>query len=86
MIIYALIINVFGFFIIGLDKEKAKRNRWRIKEGTIFTIAFLGGAIGILLSMKIFHHKTKKPTFKYGMPIVLILNTILYAYIYTMGH
>ena len=67
---------------MGLDKEKAKKNRWRIKENTMFMTAFLGGAAGVLSGMKIFHHKTKKPAFEFGIPTLLILNIVIFIYIY----
>ncbi len=82
VIIYILVINVFAFIIMGLDKEKAKKNHWRIKESTMFMIAFLGGAAGVLSGMKAFHHKTKKPVFEFGIPILFILNIALFIYIY----
>lgn len=82
IIIYILVINVFAFIIMGLDKEKAKKNRWRIKENTMFMTAFLGGAAGVLSGMKIFHHKTKKSAFEFGIPILLILNIVIFIYIY----
>lgn len=82
VIIYILVINVFAFIIMGLDKEKAKKNHWRIKESTMFMAAFLCGAAGILLGMKVFHHKTKKPTFEFGIPILLILNIFIFIYVY----
>lgn len=82
LVIYIIVINVIGFFIMGLDKEKAKKNHWRIKERTMFMTAFLGGAAGVISGMKIFHHKTKKPSFEFGIPILLILNIALFIYIY----
>lgn len=82
IIIYIVVINVLAFIIMGLDKEKAKKNHWRIKESTMFMAAFLCGAAGVLSGMKIFHHKTKKPAFEFGIPILLILNTVVFIYLY----
>lgn len=57
-----------------LDKKRAIKNLWRIKEKTLFIFYFLGGFIGGIISMLIFHHKTKK--FKFY--IIFLLSTILH--------
>ncbi len=77
IIIYALIINLLGFFAMGIDKRKAIRKQWRIPEGSLFLLGFLGGAAGLLAGMKVFHHKTKKTRFQYGIPALLLFNLIL---------
>lgn len=56
---YLLGINVLAFLLYGFDKWKAKKNKWRIPEKTLFGIAFLGGSLGALIGMQVFHHKTK---------------------------
>ena len=56
---YFLIINLFSFTLMGLDKHKAIKQRYRISELSFFMLAVLGGSVGILLAMMIFHHKTK---------------------------
>lgn len=76
LIFYIVIINTLAFFIVGLDKRKAKRQQWRIPEATLIGIAFLGGSIGTFLGMHVFHHKTKKPKFYIGIPLILILQVI----------
>lgn len=83
ILVYFLAINLLGLAIMGYDKYKAKRNGWRISEKTLFIIAFIGGALGVLLGMKNFHHKSKKREFQIGIPFFLILNIALYIYIYT---
>lgn len=83
ILVYFLAINLLGLAIMGYDKYKAKRNGWRISEKTLFIIAFFGGALGISLGMKNFHHKSKKREFQIGIPLFLILNIALYIYIYT---
>ncbi len=83
IIIYALALNILGFFTTGTDKLKAKHNWWRTKESTIFVISLLGGAFGTLIGMKAFRHKTRKLQFAIGIPIICILNLILYYYIHT---
>lgn len=70
---YLLIINLAGFIVMGMDKSKAKKGVWRIPEATLFLFAFLGGGIGTTLGMNIFRHKTKHWYFKFGMPLIAIL-------------
>ena len=75
MIIYTsiAIFNVITFFLYGIDKWKAKKDRWRIPESTLLLLAVLGGSIGAWLGMKIWHHKTMHKKFKYGVPLILVL-------------
>lgn len=75
--VYLIGINLLGFIIMGVDKQKAKRLAWRIPEATLFSIALFGGSIGSLLGMHIFRHKTQKPLFVIGMPAILILQILL---------
>ena len=63
IILYVLIINLIGFFIMGIDKFKAQKGYWRTPEKTIFTITLLGGGIGTVAGMYVFRHKTKKMKF-----------------------
>ena len=63
ILIFYLIINLFAFTLYGIDKQKAKKQVWRIPENALFTAAFLGGAFGALIGMQVFHHKTKKNYF-----------------------
>ncbi len=70
---YLIGINLFGFFAMGIDKQRAKRQVWRIPEATLFSIALFGGSIGCLGGMYTFRHKTQKTSFFVGMPLILIL-------------
>ena len=81
-VIYILSINIITFLIMGLDKWKAKRGAWRIKEGTLFTLVLLGGGIGGILGMIVFHHKTKKLKFKIGFPLILIIEIAAIIYFF----
>ena len=83
VLIYAAIVNVVGFFIMGIDKSKAQRNVWRIPEKTLLGIAFLGGGVGVWLGMEMFRHKTKHLQFKYGVPIITLLEFIAACYVFT---
>ena len=76
LLIYFAVINLIGFFAMFLDKQKAKKNKWRIPEKTLFSIALLGGSLGTTLGMNTFRHKTKHWYFKLGMPAILILQVI----------
>ena len=70
--IYLLAVNLLLFALMGIDKWKAKRGAWRIPEKTLFLTAALGGGIGGILGMKVFRHKTRHNSFKYGFPAILI--------------
>ena len=77
-IIYIFIsINVLTFFVYGIDKWRAKQGRWRISEATLLMLAIIGGSIGALLGMRIWHHKTMHKKFKYGLPAILLAQIAL---------
>lgn len=73
---YVILINLIGFFLMGIDKRKAIKHAFRIPESTLFIVALIGGSLGSLLGMYIFHHKTRHWYFVYGMPAILILHII----------
>ena len=81
VIIYLAAVNLFGFAIMGIDKVKAKRRKWRIPEATLFMVAAIGGSIGSIAGMYIFRHKTKHLYFVIGMPIILVVQLIAIAII-----
>ena len=81
LLIYLLVINLMGFFLMFLDKQKAKKGKWRIPEKTLFLAALLGGSLGTTLGMNTFRHKTKHWYFKFGMPAILILQIALSLYL-----
>lgn len=70
-IYYLAVINFIGFFAMGIDKRRAKKHEWRIKERTLFLIAVLLGSAGIWLGMYVFRHKTKHWYFVVGIPVIL---------------
>lgn len=76
IIIYLIIINIIGFLIMYIDKQKAKKGKWRIPEKTIFIITVLGGGIGTISGMYAFRHKTQKLHFTIGLPTITILEII----------
>lgn len=77
IIIYLIVINVGTFFTFGIDKLKAKHAKWRIREAALLTLAVLGGCIGAWLGMKIWHHKTMHKKFKYGIPLILLIQIVI---------
>lgn len=80
-LIYLLIINLIGFFAMLLDKQKAKKNKWRVPEKTLFLLALLGGSLGTTLGMNVFRHKTKHWYFVVGMPLILVLQIGAYIFL-----
>ena len=79
--IYLLIVNIFTFIVYGVDKLKAKEHWWRISEATLLFLAVGGGSVGAWVGMKVWHHKTMHKKFKYGVPIILLLQAVLFCYI-----
>ncbi len=71
ILLYLLIINAVGFVLMLVDKQKAKRNLWRIPEATLMGVAAIGGSAGSLIGMYAFRHKTKHPKFTIGIPLIL---------------
>lgn len=83
LIIYYLVaINIVAFFVYGIDKLKAKRNRWRIPESTLLLLAVIGGSVGALLGMKVWHHKTMHKKFIYGIPLIIAVQILFLNYLF----
>ena len=80
IIIYFIVINLFGFLIMYIDKQKAKKGKWRIPEKTLFIITALGGGIGTIAGMYTFRHKTQKIAFVIGFPLITIIEIIAVIY------
>lgn len=72
-----VIMNLITFAAYGIDKRKAEKGSWRIPEKTLILLALFGGSIGAFLGMKVFHHKTLHPKFKFGIPAILIFHILL---------
>lgn len=81
--LYVFIINLYSWFIIWKDKRKAIKQIRRIPEKQLWLLAWLGGATGIYVGMRMFHHKTRKPIFKWGIPFLIIYNVTLFVLINT---
>ncbi|SHN06434.1 DUF1294 domain-containing protein [Gracilibacillus kekensis] len=82
MEIYLLIINSIAFLIMGIDKHKARHNKWRIPERRIWMIAVGGGALGAMIGMYLFRHKTKHKNFLIILPVLVIIETTLLFFLY----
>lgn len=77
---YLILINLFDFVIFGIDKSAARKGNYRISEKFLIISAFLGGALGGIIGMRFFHHKTRKKLFKIGLPIIFALNLIISSF------
>ena len=81
LLYYLIVINIVSFLVYGVDKWKTKQGSWRISEATLLILAVIGGSIGALLGMKIWHHKTMHKKFKYGLPLILLAQIALIYFI-----
>lgn len=81
IVVYILIVNIVAIVVYGVDKLKAKKNKWRISENTLLLIALVGGSIGAYLAMKLWRHKTNHKKFKYGIPLIIVFQLVVLAYV-----
>jgi len=81
ILLYLLTINAIAFLLMLVDKQKARKNLWRIPEATLMTSALLGGSIGALAGMYTFRHKTRHLKFTLGIPAILFLQLALGGYL-----
>ena len=77
LLVYLVLINLVTFFVYGADKRRARQGKWRVPEKTLFLLPLLGGSVGALLGMRVFHHKTRKAKFRLGVPAALLLWVLL---------
>ena len=80
---YLLAVNITSFLLYGIDKYKAKKGKWRISEATLLLMAVIGGSIGAWAGMRLGHHKTIHKKFKYGIPVIIIMQIALVTYLHT---
>ena len=78
LLIYLLLINAAGLLLMLIDKHKAKNNLWRIPERVLLWVAVLGGSLGSLLGMYLFHHKTKHIKFTFLVPLFLFIHMVVF--------
>lgn len=77
LFIYLVVINFIGFVIMFIDKKRAIKKKYRIPEKNLFLVALIGGSLGTTLGMEMFRHKTRHWYFKWGMPLLLVIQLIL---------
>ena len=82
LLVWLAAINLVTFAVYGSDKAKAKRGTWRVPEKTLFLLPLLGGSLGALLGMRVFHHKTKHWYFVWGIPLILLAQLALAVWLY----
>ena len=87
-VIYLILMNLIGFGLMGVDKQRARRRDWRIPEKVLFGAALLGGSVGAWAGMYLFRHKTRHWYFVVGMPLILAVQAALVWYFHSMlfGH
>lgn len=81
---YLILMNLIAFALYGIDKRRAKQGAWRISEYTLLLVALLGGSLGALLGMRYFRHKTRHRKFRYGVPLILLLQLGLGLYFFLL--
>ena len=84
IICFLLAINIATFLLYGIDKYKAKKGKWRISEATLLMMAAIGGSIGAWAGMRLWHHKTMHKKFKYGIPLIILLQVALVFYLHNL--
>lgn len=85
VLIYLVIMNIIGIIIMKIDKAKAQKQKWRIKESTLFLISAIGGSLGTWAGMYLFRHKTKHWYFVIGMPLIFFIHVGLMFYLFSKG-
>ena len=83
LLVWLAVISLLTFIVYGADKRRARKGKWRVPEKTLFLLPLLGGSIGALLGMRVFHHKTKHWYFVWGIPAILLAQIALAVWIYT---
>ena len=81
LLYYFVCVNVLTFLVYGIDKWKARQDKWRISEATLLLFAVIGGSIGAWLGMRVWRHKTMHKKFKYGIPAILMIHIIIIGYL-----
>lgn len=73
--IYLILINILTFAVCGIDKWKAKKGKWRIRENTLLIFSAAGGSLGAWAAMYLFRHKTRNWKFVFGIPLIIFIQT-----------
>ncbi|AHC18419.1 MULTISPECIES: DUF1294 domain-containing protein [Paenibacillus] len=80
LLVWLLFINAVGYLVMSEDKKRARKHRDRVPERTLFFLALIGGALGVLIAMYRKRHKTRHMSFRLGIPALLFINALLYGY------
>lgn len=83
LLVWLAVINLLTFIVYGEDKRRARKGKWRVPEKTLFLLPLLGGSVGALLGMRVFHHKTKHWYFVWGVPAILLAQLALAVWLLT---
>ena len=81
--VYLAVINLATLIVYGADKRRARKGKWRVPEKTLFLLPLLGGSVGALLGMRVFHHKTRHWYFVWGIPTILLAQIALAVWLLT---
>lgn len=81
LIVYYVIMQPIGFYIMGLDKRRAQKGEWRIPEKRLWLFAWIGAGLGLWAGMHYFRHKTKHPSFRIGFPFLTVVHIILFVFL-----
>lgn len=83
LLVWLAVINLLTFIVYGADKRRARKGKWRVPEKTLFLLPLLGGSVGGILGMRVFHHKTKHWYFRIGLPLILLAQIALAVWLTT---
>nr|WP_316613696.1 DUF1294 domain-containing protein [uncultured Ruminococcus sp.] len=75
--IYLILINIIAVIVTIHDKHAAVKGNWRVKERTLLLLSALGGAPAMYLTMLLIRHKTQKPKFMLGIPLIFFAELII---------
>ncbi|MDG5786952.1 DUF1294 domain-containing protein [Evansella sp. AB-P1] len=82
-IIYIVLINITGFIFMGIDKQLAIKQKHRISEKTLMFIAIFGASFFMVIASRLFRHKTRKPMFSFGLPLIALIHILLIVLVLT---
>ncbi|MYL19997.1 DUF1294 domain-containing protein [Halobacillus litoralis] len=80
--LFYLVVNAWLFILMGVDKKRSRLEQWRVPEKHLWLLAWIGGALGGMLGMKVFRHKTKHKAFTAGFPLLAAAHALLIGWLY----
>ena len=87
ILIYLELVNLAAFLLMGADKRRAKKGRWRVPEAVLILSAVVGGGVGALAGMYLFRHKTRKKKFTVGIPVIMGMQAAFFLLLfYVISH